>query len=371
MDIRELTPAEWARALPDSGYEVFHRPEALTVIEEFAPGYELSLYGGYKGDQVVALLPLFIKNYPLGSKIITSPPPGMHIPHLGPILMPTSPKQRKAEQVNNQFTQAILEELDLNSRSLFYMICSPEYADPRPFTWADHEVNVSFTYNVNVDEQAPDDVIKMFSRSQRREIRKSKDLDVSVVIGDIDDAREVYDQTQDRFSEQNEYFGVSWPLVRTLYNNLDDHVRVYVARGPNEEPLSGIICLYSNDAASYWLGGVRFDYKNISLNTLLHWAIIRDIAEDPTLDSITKYDMVGAGEYRLSKYKSKFNPELRRYYVVDSGGTKMRFVKAAYGVFQGIPTALRNTLPSLRNPIPRPRSILPNPSSVDEEEPGG
>ena len=330
MEVRKLSLSEWADALPASGYEAFHDPDALSVLEEYAQDATLRLYGGFKGDQTRALLPVFVRRLPLGGRIVSSPPPGMHVPHMGPLVMPTSPKQRKREQVNQRFADGIMEDLDLDSRSLLYVICSPSYDDPRPFSWADHSVQVSFTYDLVVGDDDAETVLKTFSKSRRREIRSGQDLDVAIERGGLDEVRAIYDQTQDRFSEQNEYFGLSWAFVRDLYDSLGDRARAYVARDPDGEFLTGILSLYSADSGSYWLGGVRSDYDNISMNTLLHWAIVRDIVEDPALESVDRYDMVGAGEYRLSKYKSKFNPELRRYYVVNSGGTKMQMAKAAY-----------------------------------------
>jgi hypothetical protein len=330
MEVRELDLSEWGTALPDSKGEVFHRPAALSVLETYSPGYDLRLYGGFKGDRAVGLLPLFVRELPLGGRIVSSPPPGRHVPHLGPVVMTASPKQSKRERVNSRFVGGVLDLLDLDARSLLYVLSSPEYEDPRPFVWKDQSVNVSFTYDLDVGEQSPDDVLKTFSKSRRREIRNGADLEVTVGRGDVDDVRRVYDQTRNRFSEQDEYFGLSWPFVRDLYEELGDHARVYVARDPDGEFLSGILSLYSGDAASFWLGGVRTDYDGVSMNTLLHWEIVRDVAEDPELDGITRYDMVGAGEYRLSKYKSKFNPTLRQYYVVSSGGAKMEMAKSAY-----------------------------------------
>lgn len=338
MELEELTLAEWGDALPDSGYEVFHKPAALSLLEKHSGRSSLRLLCGRKGQQIVGLFPVFINRLPLGVKIIASPPPGMHVPHLGPIVNSSSPKQRKIERVNQRFTHAVVDELDLNSRGLVHIVCSPEYRDPRPFTWDDLSVRTSFTYNIQLGDRDTDSVLNTFSKSRRREIRSGKKLDVSVELGDLQDVKQVYEQTKERFSEQNEYFGLSWPFVRDLYSDLQEDARVYVARGPDGSFFSGILVLYSNDSASFWLGGVRIDYEDVSMNTLLHWSIIRDIIEDPALESISRYDMVGAGEYRLSKYKSKYNPQLLPYYVVHSGGAKMEVAKVAYETLSEIRT---------------------------------
>jgi len=334
MEIERLTVSEWDEELPATGRHVFHQSELLTVLQEHSSADELVLYGGRKGDRVVGMLPVFVSRNRLGLRTVSSPPPGMHVPYLGPVLMSASPKVRKRERVNNRFTRGVLERLGLDSRSLAFIVCSPRYGDPRPYQWENMGLETFFTYEVSIDGRSPEDLLVDFSKSRRREIRNADDLDVSVERGGIEDARRVYQQTKQRFAEQNEYYGMTWEFVRDVIDAPGVRSRVYVASGPDGEFLSGIIVLYSTEAALFWLGGVRTDYENVSMNSLLHWAIIRDIAEDPELEEVEAYDMVGAGQYRLSKFKSKFGPELQPYYVVNSGGVKMRAAKLAYRLLE-------------------------------------
>lgn len=330
MDVKILTLSEWSQLLPDRGFEVFHTPEALRVLEEYS-GSELRLMGGFKGDQVVALQPLFVTAGPLGAKMISSPPPGHHVPHLGPILLHTSPKQSKYERVNREFTSAVMDQVESDDRTLWFMLCRPGYDDPRPYTWEGLSVDVSFTYHLDLAGATPEDVLMSFSRSRRREIRDGGDADIEIHREDIDSAAVIYRDTKARFEEQNVPFLLSWEYVRTLLDALDDRSRVYVARDSTGTFLGGIITFISNDSISFSLGGARTTHDGLSVNTLIHWQIIRDVLTDPALDSITTYDMVGAGEQRLSRYKSKFNPDHRPYYVIKSNGMKMWLAEKAYG----------------------------------------
>ena len=330
MEIEQLTVSEWDEELPETGRGVFHQSELLTVLAEHSAADELVLYGGRKGDRLAGMLPVFVNRHRLGIKTVSSPPPGMHVPYLGPVLMSASPKVRKRERVNNRFTRGVLEHLGLNSRSLAFIVCSPRYKDPRPYEWEDMGLETFFTYEVPIDGRTSEDLMSDFSKSRRREIRNGEALDVRVERGDIEDANRIYEQTSERFAEQDEYYGMDWEFVRDVITAPGARSRVYVTRAPDGEFLSGVIVLYSNEAALFWLGGVRTDYENVSMNSLLHWTIIRDIAEDPELEEVGGYDMVGAGEYRLSRFKAKFGPELRPYYVANSGGVKMRAAKLAY-----------------------------------------
>jgi len=329
MRIESLTLAEWDNALPDDGFEVFHTPEALSVLDEHASG-ELRLYGGFKGQQPVGLLPAVVQERSLGTAVL-SPPPGMGVPRLGPVLMPTSPKRRKREKVNSTFTEQVLDELAADRRTtLFRMICNTEYVDPRPYVWADLDLDTAFTYRLDLGETTADAVLDSFSKSLRREIRDGRDLDVTVTQEGIGGARAVYEHTRERYAEQDRQFPISWPYVRDLIVALDERARVYVARTPEGEFLSGITVLYSNDAAYFWQGGSRATYRNVSVNSLLHWRIVEDVVTDPPLDSVHHYDLMGANTERLCRYKSKFGADLVPYYVVESPGRHMDVAKRAY-----------------------------------------
>jgi hypothetical protein len=341
MRVERLTTEEWAAALPASGFEVFHTAPALSVLAEHAAG-DLYLLGGFNGDRPVALVPLFVRRGPAGTAMISSPPPGFNIPHLGPIAMPQSPKRRKREKQNGEFTEKVVEAIDADdSRTLFRTVCAPTYGDPRPFRWAGFDVDAAFTYRLAVGD-APDDLLTSFSKSLRREIRDGDESDIVVSQGDIEAAEAVYWHTAARYAEQNEEIGSSWEYVRDLLEALDaeGRYRVYTAETDDGRFLGGIIVLYSNDCAYYWLGGARAVHDGVSVSSLLHWHIVRDVAEagtgegenedDAPLDSVDRYDLVGANTERLCRYKAKFGADLCHYYTIESAGPQMTLAKTAY-----------------------------------------
>ncbi|XVH33585.1 GNAT family N-acetyltransferase (plasmid) [Haloferacaceae archaeon DSL9] len=331
MRLEQLTLDDWTEQLPDSGFEVFHTPEALSVLDEHTAG-DLHLFGGFKGQQAIALLPLFVRRRSVGAAV-TSPPPGRNVPRLGPILMPTSPKRRKQEKVNREFAELVVDELDLEaSTTLFRMVCHTDYLDPRPYVWNGFDLDTSFTYMLDVDEKAPDELLASCSKSLRREIRDARELDLTIEDEGVSGAREIYGETVDRYEEQDRSFPASWAYVRDLVKALDERCRAYVVRSPDGEFLTGITVLYSNDAAYFWQGGTRGTYENVTVNSLLHWRIVEDLVEDPPIESVGAYDLMGANTERLCRYKSKFGAELVPYYVVESGGAPMEMAKRAYGL---------------------------------------
>jgi hypothetical protein len=333
MEVERLTLSEWDDALPGDGFEVFHLADALEVLDEHAAG-NLRLYGGFKGDQPVALLPTFVRRMGVG-RAVTSPPPSMAVPRLGPLVMPNSPKQRKRESVNRRFVEGVMDDLGVDgSMSVCRILCPLTYDDPRPFRWGELELQPSFTY-VLAAEGPADDLMGSFSKSLRRELRSLIDSDVTVGVEDHDAARTVYDDVAARYAEQGEEFGPTWEYVSDLVSALGARARVYVARAPDGRYLSGVIALYSNDAAYYWLGGSRASYDNDSVNSLVHWAILRDLLSDPPVDAVSRYDLVGANTERLCRYKAKFGGEVVPYFVVESPGKSMDLAKRAYRFVRG------------------------------------
>jgi len=330
MDCRQLSFDEWGDMLPASGFEVFHTPAALEAIDAHTDG-DLRLYGGFKGDQPVGLFPVIVQDRTVGRTAL-SPPPGLAIPRLGPLVMPTSPKRRKQERVNGRFAEHVLDELDVDSAfTLFRTVCPTSYPDPRPYVWSNLALDTSFTYHLDVPTDT-DALLTSFSKSLRREIRDARDLDITVTSSPLEDVRTIYDETSERYAEQNRGFTLPWAYVRDLTTALADvdRCRTYVVRGPDGEFLSGIIALFSNDAAYYWLGGTRTDYEGTSVNSLLHWRIIQDIADGSPRDTVDTYDLMGANTERLCRYKSKFGASLAPYYTLESAGAGMNAAKTAY-----------------------------------------
>jgi hypothetical protein len=337
MRLEELSLGEWERALPSTGFEVFHTPSALSTLADHVPG-SLRLFGGFKGDQPVGLLPVFVRNRSVGRAAL-SPPPSRSVPRLGPLTMPTSPKRRKRERVNRRFTEAVLDELDVDSsRALFRVTCPLSYEDPRPYVWSDLDVSNRFTYVLETVNRTPDEVLSSFSKSLRREIRDAREADVTVTpVSPEEGAEAVFEDTKSRYEEQDRSFGLTWSYVDDLTKSLreDRRCRVYLARDDDGEYLSGITVLYSNDVAYFWQGGTRTDHDGVAVNSLLHWRIIRDLVESPPRESVTGYDLMGANTERLCRYKAKFGADLRPYYLVESAGSGMDVAKRAYRLFSG------------------------------------
>lgn len=333
MDIRRIDAEEYQNQLPDRGFDVFQTAEALAAIDRHTEA-ELQLFGGYKGQEAVGLLPVFLRTSSVG-RVALSPPPGLAVPHMGPLLMASSPKRRKIERVNRRFSKGVLAELGVPSRrTLFRFVGSPNYADPRPFDWADLDVDTRFTYVLPVSEDL-DGMLDQFSRDLRNDIRSGDEIHCEISVEGPTAAARIAEDVADRYREQDQAVPFTIEYVRDLVETLEHRARAYVARDGDDEYLGGLIVLYSNDRANFWQGGVKKDVDGVSVNSLLHWRVITDIAEDDPISSVEEYDLVGANTERLCSYKAKFGADLVPYYAVESSGRGMAVAKRAYQVLKG------------------------------------
>lgn len=335
MNIEQIGFEEWDEQLPASGFEVFHLPEALSVMDDHVSG-ECRLYAARKGHETVGLLPLFVQDRRLG-RIAVSPPPGYSIPRLGPLLMPNSPKRRKREQLNQRLVEGVLDDIDAEmSTTLFRMLAPLQYSDPRPLSWNDLDITPKFTYVVDTGTATElSELMGRFSGSLRNKMRRLPELDLTIEDEGKDGAMRIYDDVLDRYREQDEQPPMTPEFVSDLLDALPGRYRAYVARDPDGSYLGGILVLYSNDLAYFWQGGVRNSYDGVSVNTLIHRRVLEEILTDPVLDSITGYDLVGANTPRLCEYKAKFCGELECYYIAETSGLGMKAVKRLYQTVSG------------------------------------
>jgi len=329
MRLEQVDLRTWEQALPATGFEVFHTPEALEVLDRHADG-ELRLYAAYKGEAVVGLCPVFVRERALG-RTVFSPPPSAGADRLGPLVTTDSPKRRKRERANGRLVELVLDAVDARSpRTLVWIQCPVSYADPRPFKWSDLDVDTRFTYVLDLQGTTPDDVLAGFNRDLRGDVKEGLDLDVTVSVEGVEAAMRIYDDVDERYGEYDERIPLSRSLYADLVEALGDRCRVYVVRDADGGYLGGATILYSNDVAMFWQGGVAASYEGTSVNGVLHWAVITDVLEDPALDSIAGYDLVGANDPRLAEYKAQFGGDLLPQYTVDSGGVGMAVAKRAY-----------------------------------------
>ncbi len=309
----------------------FHQYESLCIQADHSSGTVHPLVG-YKGEEPIGLFPVFeLSRGPV--QLAFSPPPALRIAYLGPALLERNGlKQRKRERRLHDFVEQCLEwtESTFNPR-YGHMRLHGSFEDLRPFIWNDCTVRPSYTYLVDLDTDE-DDLLMSFSRDARSNIRDNEAQLSSVREGTVDDLEQIVEQVAARYARQGIEFAITPEFVTTLATELPDGaVRPYVLEVDGSFE-GGVVVLDDGSTVYRWQGGVRTDSDtDLPSNDLLDWQIMADAIDRGR----TGYDLVGADNRRINRYKAKFNPDLEPFYSIEQGSPITTALARGYRWLQG------------------------------------
>lgn len=322
-------PLERASRGPHTPYPTpFHQPAFLEVLE-YHSGAELHLLVGHDEFGPVGMFPIFECTVgPVTTAF--SPPPGMGMYQLGPMLFgnegfdPTLDRVRR-EARNRRFVDACLVWIsETVAPSYLHVRTHPAFTDPRPFRWNGFELHSRFTYSVDLDRPA-DELLMAFSSDARRNVRECEDA-CTVEVGGVDAIEWTLARVEERYAAQGKSFSVDPAFVADLYESLPEgQVRPYVCEVDGERR-GGMITFEFADTIYRWQGGVKPDTE-LPVNDFLDWTIMEDARER----GVERYDLVGANTARLCEYKAKFDPVLVHYCTAVGGTRLMRAVAQFVG----------------------------------------
>lgn len=321
---------EWDSAVAQSPQAtVFHQYAALQRLATDS-GTTLHPLLGFKGQEPVGVFPVFeLTKGPLTG--VFSPPPNLWVPQLGPALLNMAKlKQRKRERRRKRFIDGVFERLETEFDPSYVRVRTPQgFTDARPFKWNDCTVTPEYTYVTDLTD-GEDALLDRFSSDARRNITSEHDVPYTITEEGPAATVEILNRVRARYREQDEPFPVPESLPKSLYHMLPaGQLRPYVLRV--EGTFVGGILAYDYDGTvARWHGGVTPDTDvDLPINDLLDWRLITDaISRDRTA-----YDLVGAGNPRLNRYKAKFAPSLERFYTVERSAPGVDTLLWAYRRF--------------------------------------
>ncbi|WP_416841657.1 lipid II:glycine glycyltransferase FemX [Haloferax sp. DFSO52] len=298
---------------------LFHQYAALEVQAKHSNA-ELYPLIGFKGQEVVGLFPVFkITKGPI--QTVFSPPPELRVAYLGPLFLNMdNMKQRKRESRHHEFIDKCFEWIQNEIRPQYTHIRLDEtHDDLRAFTWNDFTISPSYTYHVDLTP-GEDEVLMSFSSDARANIRNAPEDSFTIEEGGLREIELIIEQVTDRYENQGISFRTSAEFVKDLYTNLPEgQIRPYVLRIDGDF-IGGILATDYKGTVSRWQGGVRTDIDvDVSVNDLLDWQLMHDGIERGR----TTYDLVGADNRRINRYKSKFNPNLVPFYSLERSDAGM------------------------------------------------
>ena len=320
---RRQEPGDWDDVVDQSTTSTpFHRADVLETIAEYSDA-TAHWYVGYKGQEPVGVFPIFeLQKGPISTAF--SPPPDLKITYLGPATCNAEKlSQRKRERRNRRFVEGCLDDLeDVVAPKFVNVRTSPRLGDPRPFIWNDYDTTPRYTYVVDL-ERDPEDLLMAFSSDARKNVRT--DVPHECYAADPETSAEIVRRIQRRHAEQDVDFGVPPAFVEALHERVpDDAFRTYVCEYEGSL-VGGLVVLSDDDAAYRWLSWADHD-ADLPAADLLDWRAM----EDAIAAGCSAYDLVGANDPRLSRFKAKFAPELRGYHALQYGTRGMTTAAGLY-----------------------------------------
>ena len=299
-------PGRWDRFVTESPYgSVFHQWDVCRIVEKHT-GFRFLPRGITRGNDLVAVVPLFSRRMH-GIRIVASPPPMTGIPRMGVVMdrsFDTLPQYRK-EPVLELIGTSLSEEIGILSPDHFLMTLPLGFHDVRIFQWLGFTVNPQYTYLYDLSRPL-DQIWAEFGSSKRYHVRKARDRGATVGRGT--GISELYHLMELRARHAGHPLalpGVSYleDLVRTL----PDQFRVYEVR--HEGAVKGALLAALDRDMKMWLGAPK---AMPGANELLHWTLIQEgkAANLPFLED------VGANTHHLTRFKNRFNPGLELYYTI-------------------------------------------------------
>jgi len=153
-----------------------------------------------------------------------------------------------------------------------------------------------------------EDIFRSFSETHRRGIKTAAKRGVTIRRSsdeaDIDAYQEMYADTLQRWGDSTI---IRFPeaLIRAMLRSDPGHVALWIAE-VEARPIAGIILLYWNRMAHYWLGASRQGFEAYHAPVLLQWHAI----QDAHARSFQLYDFAPSGPLAgVEEFKRRFGAE--------------------------------------------------------------
>ena len=302
---------------------IFHTWKWLNIVQKQTNTRFLPLMA-YKGNQLVAIYPVFIQKRGIFN-VAFSPPSQSYLLYLGPVIRDfDTMKQDKKESLLFDLQEAINSFLFSDLGCKYIRIrSSPGIYDSRFFTWTGFSVEPQYTYRINLSG-GKEAVWSNFDRKLRVDINRAIREKVEVRQGDYEDLLAISDLISQRFRDQGFKTHDYRNYLIDLYNEFHpENFKIFVANY-NGERVGGMISLCFKRIMYLWVGVPKSKIPGISPNDLVQWEAIQWACDN----GFEFYEEMDGGDRRLRGFKAKYNPELVIWYTaVNHSSSLYRFME--------------------------------------------
>lgn len=284
-----------------------HKWDFLKIIERYS-NYKLLTYGIYEKDELMCIIPFFLKHI-FFIKLLFSPPPRMSLPYLGFVFHNDffSLKANEKESYLKTIFMEIDKEIKRINPDYLLITSTPNLIDFRIFKWNKYSVDVNYTYMLDLSKPIKQ-ILKEMKNTKRQKINKAKRENIEIC--ESNDSDYVFESIKEKYKKQH----MNSPIISKEYLNdlkksYPNNIIFRIAKQGEKKVGSEALINY-HDLHLNWFGGSKPEHaRSLPVNELLIWDYIEKAKEN----GLKRFDFVGANNENISYFKSQFGPELTPY----------------------------------------------------------
>jgi len=314
--------ASWDNLVESSTYgTIFHKSWWLKTNSKLL-NRKFKIYGFFRKKELVGGCSVYLeksKFYKIATSTVQMTPYGGIL-----LLKSKSQKVRKQETMLHDFIKALTKHFKKNDFDIVKITNSPSFVDIRPFIWNKWDVNVLYTYTLDLSGN----IKKRISKEVRGDIKKAIKLGVKIKESyDIDKYYNLYKMT---FERQNLKPRVDKKYFKEMLKLLKDKnsVEIKTAVSPNGETICSEIVIFDNHKAYRWSAASHTELRTSGAVSYLLSSILEHIKEKNS--NIEQIDLMAANTPNLAYFISSFNPDLIPYYRVYQESKKYLLTNRIY-----------------------------------------
>ena len=324
------------RPLKVSEYNVWDRfvlqsPQgSLFALSDWlqSSGEEPVIFGCFRGDNLVAGLPLTCRTLKFGLRVGAHPP---LTPYLGILFKENTGKYVTRISAEKEMSKAIAHKLKEEFAAINFNF-PPAVVDLQPFIWEGFSSGVRYTYIISLDDM--ERVWTEMEDTRRNDIRRAeKD---GIYVNDEAKFEELFALVEKTFQRQK--MEIRFRTAAFRYNSMLEKkgwCRSFVARDKDGVPIAGVYIIWDWNRSYYLLGGYDPKHSHHGATALAMWTAIRFTKEELGL---SEFDFEGSMVPQVEQFFRKFGGRLTPYYFVS---WMPRTLKAALFVKQKLFRILR------------------------------
>jgi hypothetical protein len=251
-DIRKLNKdnlVEYDNLIDDSiEGTIFHKSWWLTMLKDYyGDSYNVDFYGAFEGEYLISGLPIPIHNK-FGIKFIYNP---KLTPYLGPFHLTRKFGNNKKygditrkKKINDDFAKILS-----NLKNCIHYMFDFHTMDMQPFMWNDFNIDVHYTYVLNLDDL--DRIWKDMDKTRRHDINKCCKEYNDIRFDKIDDFIKLNSKTMERQGLEI----LDKDLWLTIFNSCTQHDCCKVFTAYKDQLAIASLFLIWDNKRSYYLSG--------------------------------------------------------------------------------------------------------------------